>query len=394
MGIRSAVNASESHINLMQRIHVFIDESGDEHLHVDRGASRTYVLAAVCVQEKDLQAFVEAADLVRRSYFQAGEIKSSKVADNLKRRRVVLEKLCGLNFWGLSYIVSKEHVERESGLRFASSFLKYTARKLCGHLPMVDEVCVWFDEKGRVKFKKDFARYLSDNFNRPDLFRTIRFDHLNSRESVAIQVADFLAGSVAKWHTNRPEARDLGIDSLLRKKASVLEWPTLRSEGALPESEQERFDETVARESFARVHSYQEANSASDEDDVRLRCMFLDWLLSHALFGSGGFLHGDGVINKANMEMGLELSPQALRSRVIGPLRDIGLLIASSATGYKIPDCLDDLMKYVDICATQIPPAVSRLKRARDVMLLATGGELDLLGADQFGRLRGIVESG
>lgn len=377
----------------MQRLHVFVDESGDEHLHVDRGASSKYVLAAVCVQEKDLQAFIETANSVRRFYFQSGEIKSSKVADNSKRRRVILEKISELNFWGLSYIVSKERVDPESGLRFASSFLKYSAKKFCSHLPMVDEVCVWFDEKGRVKFKEGFKRYLSESFNRPDLFRTIRFDHMNSHENVPIQVADFLAGSVAKWHSSRQQSRELGIDSLLRKKTSVLEWPTLRSEGALPESEQDRFDETVARESFARVHSYLEENSSSSEEDMRLRCMFLDWLLSHALFGAGGFLHGEGILHKANVEIGLELSSQALRSRVVGPLRDRGLLIASSATGYKIPDCLDDLMKYVDICATQIPPAVSRLKRARDVMLLATGGELDLLSGEQLSRLREIVES-
>ena len=92
--------------------------------------------------------------------------------------------------------------------------------------------------------------------------------------------------------------------------------------------------------------------------------------------------------------MGLDLGPQALRSRIVGPLRDGGLLIASSASGYKIPDCLDDLMKYVEICATQIPPAVSRLKRARDVMLLATGGDLDLLSGEHHSRLKEIVESG
>ena len=59
----------------MQRLHVFIDESGDEHLHIDRGASAKYVLTAILVQDKDLPEFIETANKVRRFYFQAGEIK-------------------------------------------------------------------------------------------------------------------------------------------------------------------------------------------------------------------------------------------------------------------------------------------------------------------------------
>src|SRR5688500_4570627 len=105
----------------MRRLHVFVDESGDEHLHIDRGASPKYVLAAVCVQEENLDNFTEAANLVRRFYFQNGEIKSSKVGDNAKRRKLILEKLSPLSFWGLAYIVSKERVNPDSGLRFARS---------------------------------------------------------------------------------------------------------------------------------------------------------------------------------------------------------------------------------------------------------------------------------
>ena len=379
----------------MQRLHVFVDESGDEHLHVGRGASARYVLSAVCVQDKDLECFLEAANSVRRFYFQRGEMKSSKVGDNHKRRKCVLEKLAALNFWAFSFVVNKQLVRADSGLRFAPSFLKFVARKLCGHLPLVDEVRVNFDEKGREKFKREFESYLQNHFSRADLFRVISFHHLNSKENVSIQVADLMAGSVGKWYLHRSAARECGIEELLRKKTSVLEWPTLRAEGLLPESEPERFDEVVHRESFARVHAYLEANAACDDQEVSLRCTFLDWLLSHASIGDGGFLLADKILHKSNFEMGADLNPQALRSRVVGPLRDQGLLIASSPNGgYKIPDCLDDLMKYVDLCASQIPPAVSRLKRAREVLLLATGGELDLLRGDHLSRLRQIAETG
>ncbi len=50
--------------------HVFVDESGDEHLHIDRGASAKYVLTAILVQDRDLAEFIETANKVRVSIFR------------------------------------------------------------------------------------------------------------------------------------------------------------------------------------------------------------------------------------------------------------------------------------------------------------------------------------
>lgn len=377
----------------MQRIHVFVDESGDEHLHVDRGASAKYVLTAILVQDKDLPEFIETANKVRRFYFQAGEMKSSKVGAQIARRRLILEKLCGLKFWALSFVVAKERVSPDSGLRFAQSFLKHVAKRLCSHLPLADEVCVNFDEKGRVKFKREFIAYLERAFQSQDLFRVMKFDHLKSDDHVSIQVADFIAGSVAKWHVNRAESSALGIDHILRSKTSVMEWPTLRTEGLLPASESARFDEVVRRESFNRANAYLDAYGHDSDADTSLRCMFIDWLISSANFSATEFMHAEEILRKLRDEYEIEMDAQALRNKVVGPLRDHGLLVASSQKGYKIPDKLDDLKRYVDLCSSQIPPAVSRLRRARDVLRSATGGELDILEGEGLGDLRAIAES-
>ncbi len=194
-------------------------------------------------------------------------------------------------------------------------------------------------------------------------------------------------------YANRAASIESGIDRLLREKTSVLEWPTLRAEGLLPDQENDRFDEVVRREAFARAQEYLDFNVNSSEDDIMLRCVFIDWLVSHALLGSSEFLLADGILHRVNIEHGVDIDAQALRNRVVGPLRDHGVLIASSTKGYKIPDCLEDLKKYVDLCASQIPPAVSRLRRARDALRLATGGELDLLAGHDLAHLRSIADS-
>lgn len=377
----------------MQRLHVFVDESGDEHLHIDRGASAKYVLSAIIVQDKHLSEFMETANKVRRFYFQAGEIKSSKVGSQAARRKLILEKLCDLKFWSLSFVVAKERVDPSSGLRFAQTFLKHVSKRLCGHLPLADEVCVSFDEKGRVKFKQEFRRYLERSFESPDLFRVMKFEHLKSEDHVPIQVADFIAGSVAKFHADRVGSSSLGIDQILRRKTSILEWPTLRTEGALPELEPARFDEVVRRESFNRANAYLDTHGHDTDSDISFRCMFVDWLISSAIFSESEFMHADEILRKMRVEYEVEMDAQALRNKVVGPLRDNGLLIASSPKGYKIPDKLDDVRRYVDLCSSQIPPAVNRLRRAREILRMATAGELDILKGDDLVDLRAITES-
>lgn len=377
----------------MRRVHVFVDESGDEHLSIDRGASSRYVLSAICVQHDKLDGFIQAADEIRRFYFQSGEIKSSKVGSDTRRRSLVLGRLCELEFWSLTFVVTKDRVKLDSGMRFAEPFLKHVARRLCAQLPPVEELVVSFDEKGRMKFKDGFRRYLERNFESRDLFRSVTFEHLNSHGSVGIQVADFLAGSVAKWYADRANFLALGLDRLLRGKTSVLEWPTLRVEGVLPTEGSERYDEIVRRQAYSRAHDYLDRHESVADLEVELRCVFVEWLVSNSALGNSDFLHADEIVRRMNIIRDVAIDAQFLRNRIVGPLRDGGLLIASSTKGYKIPDRLDDLMRYVELCATQIPPAVSRLRRARDALKLSTGGELDILGGAEFAALRSIVEA-
>ena len=81
----------------MHRLNVFVDESGDEHLHVNRGASPKYVLSAICVKDEDLEEFIATANEVRRFYFQKGEIKSSKAQGVFRHKSSKAEFL--VMFW-------------------------------------------------------------------------------------------------------------------------------------------------------------------------------------------------------------------------------------------------------------------------------------------------------
>lgn len=157
----------------MERLNVFVDESGDEHLNIASGASKNYVLAAVIVKDEALQSVITAADLVRRRYFQTGEMKSSGIGSNTQRRIKVLQALSELNFHVVAFCVPKDQLGVDTPLRFRSVFLKYTARRLCMHLPRKQEVRVIFDSKGRAKFRDEFKTYLEGKFPRDESPRVL-----------------------------------------------------------------------------------------------------------------------------------------------------------------------------------------------------------------------------
>lgn len=377
----------------MERLHVYVDESGDEHLNVDSGASRNYVLAAVIIRHEMLESVIAAADIVRRFYFQTGEMKSSGIGPNLQRRLRVLKALSELHFHVVAFCVPKHRLLLSSGMVFREVFLKYTAKKLCLHLPIRQEISVSFDSKGRSKFKGEFKAYLEKNFPSDDLFQSLTFDSVDSKKSLPIQIADIYAGSIAKQYELRGAGLDVDALRLLSQKVTVWEWPTNRDWGIInTEIQDDKFDAIVRREAFRRAWIFLDEAKYGDED-FQVRCLFLKWLIEYSLEDDLEFMLSDEISRRFHRELGVELDGQALRNKIVGPLRDSGLLIASSSKGYRLPSTVKDIRRYVDLCSSQIPPALARVRRAREIIRSSTVGELDILAGNSFAELRKAVES-
>lgn len=377
----------------MEQLRVFIDESGDEHLNIASGASKNYVLAAILIRGDVYNSVVDAADSVRRRYFQTGEMKSSGVAGNIPRRTKILDALSDLDFHVVAFCVPKGRVDNQSGLRFADSFLKYTARMLCGRLPKNQGVRIIFDAKGRSRFRSGFKAYLEKYFPQVDLFRGMEFDSVDSKSSVPIQIADIYAGSIAKFYENPASQEYSAISNFLRSKATIWEWPRgIDWGGDADLTSNEEFDAIVRRESFTRAWNFIESPSHGDED-LNLKLAFLKLLIDHETIDGGDFMHSDELSMRLKNEMGQEIDGQALRSRVVGPLRDMGILLASSSKGYRIPASVSDIQRYIELGNSQIPPALSRIKLARDALRIATAGRLDVLVSPSFRNLKAAVDS-
>ena len=80
------------------------------------------------------------------------------------------------------------------------------------------------------------------------------------------------------------------------------------------------------------------------------------------------------------------------QTKVIAPLRDAGVLIASSSKGYKLPASQSDLYDFVNHSNAIIEPMLSRVKKFRDQIRLATNGELDVLDKQEYSLIRKVVD--
>ena len=88
------------------------------------------------------------------------------------------------------------------------------------------------------------------------------------------------------------------------------------------------------------------------------------------------------------------MSVRVLRTKVIGRLRDIGVFIASSRKGIKIPYGVEDLRDYAQRVNSQVVPYLKRLQITRNHFKLASEGDLDVVNKDEFPDLYRYLSGG
>lgn len=117
----------------------FIDECGNfgfdfENMAVPKfgGSSSYYIVCAVVVKTEDIGLLEAEIEKIRlNNGFQGGEIKSSLIGGNHKRRMRLLTEILVLNFSLVILIADKQKFYRDSPLtNYKESFVKYLHQKL------------------------------------------------------------------------------------------------------------------------------------------------------------------------------------------------------------------------------------------------------------------------
>ena len=374
----------------MADVIAFVDEYGTNALNADAGSC--FIIASVLVRNEDLPTMTTGVEAIRREHFQTGEMKSKSIGQNDRRRATILRRLVELPFTFYALVVDKDEVDRDSGLRFKGSFYKFVDgllyRKLFDVHPSLH---VYADQIGGTDYMESFRRHVA-NRHISLLFKRQTFDFSTWTDQPVLQVADMIAGTLARWHDpeKQSEAAEQFVELLQPKCIGISTWPVRY---AMPLTGAERtHDNAIRNVALQQAAKCLDDLREAEEDPEWSQREILDALLFQFQWKSEHeFLQSEILMQLLEVRRH-PTTIRALRS-MIGALRDRGAIIVNQQQGgYKLPRALSDLDGFVQHTDRIVGPMIARVAKARETLRLATSGAFDPLAAPEYEFLRQIVD--
>jgi hypothetical protein len=345
------------------------------------------------VKEEGLLMLERSIEAIRSKHYGNGEIKSSNTDD--RRRTSVINDLAAVDFKFQAVAIDKKEINPNSGLIYKKSFIKFINGILYNSLVRsYQDIEIRADQHGREEFMAEFRRYISEN-HIPDLFRTSTLAHVSSHDSVLVQLADFLAGTIRKIYegTTSQEVEKGFLDLIKGRKLAIEEWPPIYARQSDNRADKSDFDAVVYRVAMNAASRYISENHSLTDDEGRIQLIVLKYLLFNAKFSDGEYISTGDILEHLASVGYIGISEHQLKATVISKLRDNDVLISSSNKGYKIPQTYRDFMDFVELVNGQSIPLLERLNRARRALHDASLGVITTLDDSRHDKLRRVMEA-
>lgn len=386
----------------MERIYAFTDEYGAFGWGIENSnVSTHFIISAALVKESDLDDFRTKAELIRKKYFQNGEIKSKTTGSNHSKRLKILAEINALPFTIFAVCVDKKKcIENMTlkGLHYKRSFYKFMNNIVHQELRRSFKyITVVADEMIDNEYMQSFCKYFDEHQDVKTLWGDAEFQYYSSKADVGIQVADYISGTLARvydTHKHTPDTPD--YYGILKEKITYIEFypKDYKSFNLDTSAIAKDYDKPIAELCFSRIAAY--VNKHEDDKDEYVKARVL--VAKHLLFrfmnnDTRGYISTRELLDRVQ-NAGLPIrTERVFRQEVIGKLRDEGVILASSTKGgYKIPCRESEIYDYVNHDANIIIPMLARLKKCRDIVKLGTTNALDLLDHPQFQSLKTYLD--
>lgn len=383
----------------MKDLLAFADEYGNNSFDFTTQSTH-FIVASIIISPDQKQSFEQGLEIIRKKYFQTGEIKSNKIGDNHTRRLIILNELVKLDFHIYAVVVDKRKIVGE-GFKYKKSFYKFLNGLLYNELfktyPNL-RLCV--DEHGENEFMLSFKKYVEEN-HKPNLFAGSEFGFMGSPDSIIIQAADLIAGTLGRCYDEQKSNPyiDEYLDILKSKILSVNFFP--RDKNSLfyeSNKDDKNFNNLIAELSYNLSVQFLEKKKRpiSQEEIDQINCVKL-LLFYFKSYDTKNYVSTKEILKHLQVGRDEVINEQYFRSKIIAKLRDEGLLIASSSKGekkkgYKLPTSDGDLYDFINHGNMMIVPMVARIERCRDIVKMATRNGLDILDKHEFTELKEILD--
>ena len=379
--------------------YAFVDEFGAfGYDFSNSGCTTHFIISAIIVDRDNLQIVADGVNAIRQKYFQQGEIKSSKIGKNHKRRITILNELKQLPFHIFAFVCDKQKVYENSGLRFKKTFYKFLNNIVYQELRIAySNLTITADEIGDNDYIQSFVAYVKSKEIPLDLFDNSLFRFENSKYNVILQLADIISGSLAYHYDERKKLDADGYnyisilgDKILRIKVfpETFETFNVNQNDHNPE-----YNPEIADICYRKAKYFIETNSKTEDVEIKQQIAILNYLLFRFMNNSPRkYIPTKELINQL-VYLGYDkMSLQTFRNKIIAKLRDNEVIISSSTGGYKIPSTEKELYDFVNHGKSIIMPMLSRLKTCNDVIRMGTDGKINLFERAEYHSLSKMFE--
>lgn len=377
-----------SEIENMPGCTAFVDECGSFGFDfTTEGASKLYILCAVVVKNTKIAELRQAIDEIKRTNgYNGKELKSNVIGNDHKRRTRIVTQLLGIEFNVVLLIADKQQFMDDSPLKeYKKSFIKYLHQRLYELLyHPFPKLKIIEDEIGRSEFQRSFRKYVEDRRPSLNLFNQYDFDYTDSKNESLVQLADIIGGSINKALTMSDSPNYL---EMLKSKILLIDnFPTKATPyWGKAKPEDYKFDDSIFTLAVKCAEDFISKHAKEENEETKAQVAFLKYLLFQVRnYNPSVYISSNQILAALRNYLDMPIARNFLYRRVVAPLRDAGVLIASCPQGYKIPISVDDIVTYLNQTHTIVSPMLYRMGKCRDLILQNTYGNLDILNDPAF----------
>lgn len=367
----------------------FIDECGSFGFDfTTSGTSKYYILCAIVVKNSNISALRKSVETIKKNNgFGNTEMKSSKIGNENKRRTRIISQLSPIdNFRLVVFVADKQRFMEDSQLAVhKKTFIKFLNQHLYNLLYKVyPKLKIIEDEVGDSEFQSSFKKYIEEQRPQYSLLDNYDFDYCNSKDELLVQLADIIGGTINKYFTDPGAPNYL---EMLKGKISVLEKFPNEKEPYWGTSSPEKckYNKDIYTLSIKCAKDYISKYAQDETEEKRSQIAFLRYLLFHVQYvNSTQYVSSNKLLAVINEHTKTRISRDFLYRRIIAPLRDHGVIIASCKHGYKIPISINDITAYLNSTHTIVSPMLHRVEISRNLIMQKTENSLDILDDPAF----------
>lgn len=205
---------------------IFIDESGDPGLKIDRGSSEYFAVSLVVFEdEEEAVACDQRVSLLRREIGWKIDSEFHFRRNSHPIREKFLKAVEPYSFFYYGIVINKAKLYGE-GFKNKESFYKYACRLVFENAKeKLHDATVIIDRSGSNDFRNQLSSYLKKHMN-DDKHRLIKKVKMqNSESNNLLQLADYVAGVISRSVQQQKNKADGFRKIIAHREIFVQIWP-------------------------------------------------------------------------------------------------------------------------------------------------------------------------